>query len=358
MLMNDQSTRLSQAVGPVVADGQAVLRHADALWEDEPTTLLAEEGLGPAQPGAVPEERAATNPELIYLREIRRTRLLQPAEEVALAQQREAGQQARRALARGGLDPAARAELEEVVRRGEEARQRLIESNLRLVATVARRYLGRGLTFLDLVQEGNLGLQRAVERYDWRRGFRFSTYAYWWIRQAVTRAIAEHSRPIRLPVHMAEQMGRLNSAAGELQTQLGRPPSPTELAERLDLPPQRVRELITATRSTISLEAPIGEDGSLLAEVIPDTTPSPADEVEASLLATALDAALREYLTPRELELVRLRFGLDRGGPERSLSEVARAFGISRERVRQIEATAIQRLRRLPRFRQLFRDAV
>jgi RNA polymerase primary sigma factor len=329
-------------------------------WQDLET--LADEGpsafTGVREAPATAEELMPGGPAALYLREISRTPLLTAEEEVELAKALEAGKAASAQLAGGVADAAERARLEEAARRGEAARKRLIESNLRLVVSVAKKYLGRGLSFLDLVQEGNIGLQRGVDKYDWRRGFRFSTYTYWWIRQAISRAVAEQGRTIRLPVHVIEQLTRLYNAARELEHRLGRPPTPAEIGERLGIDPEKVEDAFRAARVPISLETPIGrEEESTLADLIADAASrAPTEEAEEGLLAEALDRALEEHLAPREARLLRLRYGLDRGGHERSLGEVGQELGISRERVRQLEAQVMQKLRKAGQFRQQFQD--
>jgi RNA polymerase primary sigma factor len=291
----------------------------------------------------------------MYLREIAQHELLAAQEEVSLAQRLEAGKAAMRelAIADDNLDANHRAELERLAEDGEKARRRLIECNLRLVVSVARRYLGRRLSFLDLVQEGNMGLQIGVDKYDWRRGFRFSTYVYWWIRQAVTRAIADQSRTIRLPVHINEFLGRLARAERELAAELVREPTVDEVAQYLDVDPQRINEVRCAARMPVSLETPLGEDSDLTrGDLIGDdlTVEAAGESAEAADLSERLEAALDE-LCPRERHVLRLRFGLERQHA-RTLSEVGEELGVSRERIRQIEAEALAKLRRMPRLRQ------
>ena len=337
-------------------------RNADP-WAD--LSSLADEGTDAFHPSPRDEEAAtdelmAGGPASLYLREISRNRLLTAEEEVELAQALEAGKAAREQLDQGiGLDEARRAELEREVQLGEDARRHLIESNLRLVVSVARKYLGRGLSFLDLVQEGNIGLQRGVDKYDWRRGFRFSTYAYWWIRQAVSRAVAEQSRTIRLPVHVVEQLTKLYNIARELERDLGRQPTPAEIGEQMGIPGERVEEAFRAARVPISLETSIGDEGdSTLADLVADDLGrGPAEEAEETVFGQALDRSLAERLTQREADVLRLRYGLA-DNHERTLAEVGKELGISRERARQLEAEAMRKLRRDVSFRHQLHDAI
>ena len=291
----------------------------------------------------------------MYLREIAHHQLLTAQEEVSLAQRLEAGKEALRvlAMADASLDPNDRVELEQQVDAGECARRRLVECNLRLVVSIARRYLGRGVPLLDLIQEGNIGLDAGVDKYDWRRGFRLSTYIYWWIRQAVTRAVADQSRTIRLPVHVNELLTRIARAEHELATTLGRQPTVDELGGWLAIKPECILEARLAARMPLSLETPLGEDGELTrGDLICDEAAAETAHraSEASDLSERLQSALDE-LHPRERQVLRLRFGLDRGY-ERTLAEVGEVLGVSRERIRQIEAEGLRKLRHVPGLRR------
>ena len=293
-------------------------------------------------------------PVALYLREINRVPLLTPEEEVELARQIEEGTRAKKRLQKG-VDPQEKAELEAIVARGEEARRRLTEANLRLVVSVAKKYMGRGLPFLDLIQEGNIGLQRAVEKYDYRRGFKFSTYAHWWIRQAITRAIADQARTIRVPVHMIEQIGNLFRVSHRLEQRLGREPTAEEMAREMRTTPERVRQILRAARQPISLETPVGEEAeSTLADFITEREAlTPAEAVAQQLLKEQIEGAL-DQLSERESYVLRLRFGLE-DGRNRTLEEIGEDLGVSRERVRQIESEALAKLRR-PELRQRLKE--
>jgi RNA polymerase primary sigma factor len=306
------------------------------------------------EPDLTPDESLAATPEdlsaaALYLREVARNPLLTPQEEIDYAQANENGRAAREELARaeGDLHPERRRELEAQAAHGAWARRRLVECNLRLVVSVARKYIGRGLPFLDLVQEGNLGLDRAVDKYDWRKGFRFSTYAYWWIRQSVSRAVAEQARTIRLPVHVGEFLSTIAKAQRELASELGREPVLREVADHLELPVTRIEETLRAAKLPISLETPVGEDGETsVGDLVPDAEATDLEAAaERSDLARRLDVALGEALTERERAVLRLRFGLG-GGEAQALGDIGQELGISRERVRQIEAEALRKLRR------------
>ncbi|MDQ6671933.1 MAG: sigma-70 family RNA polymerase sigma factor [Chloroflexota bacterium] len=290
----------------------------------------------------------------MYLREIATHGLLTQQDEVLLAQRMEAGRDAIGQLASGGqlLDGLERERLELIVQVSEEARRHLIESNLRLVVSVARRYYNRGLSFLDLVQEGNIGLQIGADKYDWRRGFRFSTYVYWWIRQAMTRSLADQSRTIRLPVHAIELLSRVMRAERELQAETGQVPSIETIARHLGMDPDRILEARRAALVPLSIEAPLSDDSDMTrGDLLGDETAGQAAhrEVEQQELSQRLTAALLS-LDSRERRIIQMRFGLERG-EERTLTEVAEVMGVSRERIRQIEQAALAKLRRLPGLR-------
>lgn len=276
---------------------------------------------------SVPDGISIEDPVRMYLKEIGKVPLLSAEEEIELARRMEEGD--------------------------EEAKKRLAEANLRLVVSIAKRYVGRGMLFLDLIQEGNLGLIKAVEKFDHHKGFKFSTYATWWIRQAITRAIADQARTIRIPVHMVETINKLIRVSRQLLQELGREPSPEEIAEVMELPVERVREIIKISQEPVSLETPIGEEeDSHLGDFIPDDdSPAPADAASYALLREQLCEVLHT-LTPREEHVLKLRFGLD-DGRTRTLEEVGKEFNITRERIRQIEAKALRKLRHPSRSKRL-----
>jgi RNA polymerase primary sigma factor len=292
----------------------------------------------------------------IYFRDISAATLLTAEEEIELAQGIEGGEDAKRELQLPDAPEARRDELEDIVHVGERARGRLTEANLRLVVSVARKYLNRGLPMLDLIQEGNIGLARAVEKYEWRKGYRFSTYAYWWIRQGMTRALAEQSRSIRVPTHMVAAIGDVYKAARDLQQELGREPRVHEIAGRLDLSPERVQEIQASSRQPISLETPLGNEDSsgTLGDLIADrSVRTPHDLAAHSMLRRHMDDAM-QVLSPRERQVLRLRYGLD-GGREHTLGEIADQLGVTSERVRQIESAALSKLRH-PKLKNKLRE--
>ena len=276
---------------------------------------------------SVPEGVSIEDPVRMYLKEIGKVSLLTADEEIELAKRMEQGD--------------------------EEAKKRLAEANLRLVVSIAKRYVGRGMLFLDLIQEGNLGLIKAVEKFDYRKGYKFSTYATWWIRQAITRAIADQARTIRIPVHMVETINKLIRVSRQLLQELGREPTPEEIAEEMKMPVDRVREILKISQEPVSLETPIGEeeDSHLGDYIQDDNVPVPADAAAFTLLKEQLIEVLGT-LTEREQKVLRLRFGLD-DGRARTLEEVGKEFNVTRERIRQIEAKALRKLRHPSRSRKL-----
>jgi len=275
----------------------------------------------------LPEGISIDDPVRMYLKEIGKVPLLTPEEEIELAKRMEQGDVA--------------------------AKRRLAEANLRLVVSIAKRYVGRGMLFLDLIQEGNLGLIKAVEKFDYRKGYKFSTYATWWIRQAITRAIADQARTIRIPVHMVETINKLIRVSRQLLQELGREPTPEEIAKEMNMPVEKVREVMKISQEPVSLETPIGEEeDSHLGDFIPDDeAPAPAESAAYTLLKEQLMEVL-DTLTPREEKVLRLRFGLD-DGRARTLEEVGKEFNVTRERIRQIEAKALRKLRHPSRSKKL-----
>ncbi|MBR2653212.1 MAG: RNA polymerase sigma factor RpoD [Lachnospiraceae bacterium] len=323
------------------ANGVDVLRMEDTVRDDE-VLLLSDDDEASIEDDAdaeidvekidlsVPEGVSIEDPVRMYLKEIGKVPLLTAEEEIELSKQMELGGE-----------------------EGKRAQQRLAEANLRLVVSIAKRYVGRGMLFLDLIQEGNLGLIKAVEKYDYRKGFKFSTYATWWIRQAITRAIADQARTIRIPVHMVETINKLIRVSRQLLQELGREPTPEEIAEEMGMSVERVREILKISQEPVSLETPIGEEeDSHLGDFIQDdNVPVPADAAAFTLLKEQLVEVLGT-LTEREQKVLRLRFGLD-DGRARTLEEVGKEFNVTRERIRQIEAKALRKLRHPSRSRKL-----
>jgi len=290
----------------------------------------------------------------LYLKEMARVPLLTADQEILLARQFEQGRNARREVVQNGsLSEDDKDRLYKIVDRGEDSRTHLIRANTRLVVSIAKRYLGQGVPFLDLIQEGNLGLIKAVEKFDYRRGHRFSTYATWWIRQAITRALADQGRVIRLPVHLSDRIRKVYQVAQQLEQDWGRQPTPEEIAQELALPPQKVQWMLKVSQRPLSLEKPVGEEeDSELGSFIPDDeAPTPSDTAYHNLLQDKLNDVLMS-LTPREARILRLRFGLQ-DGRAYTLEEVGQKFGLTRERIRQIEHEALDRLRHPSRSRQL-----
>ena len=309
--------------------------HGIEVVDDDPIAdgsdpALTEDNVDDFEDALATEGVAIDDPVKVYLKEIGRVPLLTPDEEVQLAL----------AIQNGGKE-------------GERAKQRLSEANLRLVVSIAKRYVGRGMQFLDLIQEGNLGLIKAVEKFDHTKGFKFSTYATWWIRQAITRAIADQARTIRIPVHMVETINKVKKVSSQLLHENGHEPSAVEIAERLDMPVDKVRVIMRVAQEPVSLETPIGEEeDSHLGDFIPDDdAPIPAEAASQTLLKEQLADVLKT-LTPREEKVLRLRFGLEDGRP-RTLEEVGKEFNVTRERIRQIEAKALRKLRHPSRSKKL-----
>ena len=304
---------------------------------------------------------AIDDPVRMYLKEIGKVDLLTPDEEVELAKKMQAGMEAKEKIKelderqRNGEQIAEKEyqALRKAIRGGENAKKRLSEANLRLVVSIAKRYVGRGMLFLDLIQEGNLGLLKAVEKFDCTKGFKFSTYATWWIRQAITRAIADQARTIRIPVHMVETINKVIRVSRQLLQELGHDPQPEEIAEEMNMPVERVREILKIAQEPVSLETPIGEEeDSHLGDFIPDDDAlEPAEAASFTLLKEQLVEVLKT-LTPREEKVLRLRFGIE-DGRTRTLEEVGKEFNVTRERIRQIEAKALRKLRHPSRSKKL-----
>lgn len=304
------------------SDGIEIFAH-EIVGEDEDVEILVKEEVD----ASLPEGISINDPVRMYLKEIGKVSLLNGDEEVELAKRMEAGD--------------------------DQAKQKLAEANLRLVVSIAKRYVGRGMSFLDLIQEGNLGLIKAVEKFDYSKGYKFSTYATWWIRQAITRAIADQARTIRIPVHMVETINKLIRVSRQLLQELGREPSPAEIGEEMGFTEEKVREILKIAQDPVSLETPIGEEeDSHLGDFIPDDdAPAPAEAASYALLKEQLMEVLCT-LTEREEKVLRLRFGLD-DGRARTLEEVGKEFNVTRERIRQIEAKALRKLRHPSRSKKL-----
>jgi RNA polymerase primary sigma factor len=337
--------------------------------ENEPQDpiLLAEEGDMEFEPEEILQDPtvgdisavSADDPVGLYFRQMAQEPLLTAIEEIDLAKRIEMGKQARETLLRMGsrelYSDAWIAHLERLVYDGQAAREHLGRANTRLVVSIAKRYMGQGLPFPDLIQEGNVGLMRAVDKYDYKRGNRFSTYATWWIRQAITRALAQKTRTIRIPLHMTERIRQMYRTAQSLEQSLGRRPAPEEIAAEMDLPADTIRSMMDASQHAIALERPVGDDGdSEFGDFIEDQdSPSPVESATQHLLQETIEEVLSE-LTPRQSHILRLRFGLG-GGEPHTLEEIANKFGLSRERIRQLEKEALRRLRH-PRLAHNLRD--
>ena len=309
-------------------------------------------------PSTMADSFGTDDPVRMYLKEIGKVNLLTSEEEIALAQKMDAGNTAKEQLEElekigDEVPEEVKKELNKLIREGERAKQKLAEANLRLVVSIAKRYVGRGMQFLDLIQEGNLGLIKAVEKFDYTKGYKFSTYATWWIRQAITRAIADQARTIRIPVHMVETINKVIRVSRQLLQELGHDPTPEEIAEEMNMPVERVREILKIAQEPVSLETPIGEEeDSHLGDFIPDEDASePAEAASFTLLKEQLVEVL-STLTPREEKVLKLRFGIE-DGRTRTLEEVGKEFNVTRERIRQIEAKALRKLRHPSRSKKL-----
>ena len=335
------------------------LPDVDADDDEPPMEALAEvEEEELIDPNELVDSFSIDDPVRMYLKEIGKVALLSADEEIQLASEMTAGMEAQEKLDQAKEDgvempEAERKELEELAAKGEASKQKLAEANLRLVVSIAKRYVGRGMLFLDLIQEGNLGLIKAVEKFDYTKGYKFSTYATWWIRQAITRAIADQARTIRIPVHMVETINKVIRVSRQLLQELGHDPSPEEISEEMGMSVEKVREILKIAQEPVSLETPIGEEeDSHLGDFIPDEGASePSEAASFTLLQEQLVDVL-STLTPREEKVLKLRFGIEDGRP-RTLEEVGKEFNVTRERIRQIEAKALRKLRHPSRSKKL-----
>ncbi len=353
--------QLEKAFAALISAGIPYIEDAELLIDPSDEELKREEDKSDARK----DEKSKASDDLanidtddtigLYLKEVSRVPLLTAVEEVELAQRIESGRMAREELARGNVTTRRRTELRHLIEDGWSAREHLITANSRLVISVAKKYMGRGVPFLDLIQEGNIGLIRATKKFEYRRGHKFSTYATWWIRQAVTRAIADQGRTIRVPVHMGDQINKLLRIQHQLTQRLGRGPTVEELAETLEVPPKKVENMIQVARRPLSLELPTDdEEDSMLGDFIEDDeAPPPDDTATYNLLKEHLGLVL-DSLPPREVRILQLRYGL-LDGQSYTLEEVGRKMGVTRERVRQIEAQALSRLRH-PSIKRRLRD--
>ena len=362
-----EEEQFEKTIDTLEQKGIDILRITEVDDVDEDSIILTEEDEVDVEniDLSVPDGISIEDPVRMYLKEIGKVPLLSAEEEIELAQKMEAGAVATEKIAilEERMEEAEESEIEELkeeiinlqkdVDLGSEAKKRLAEANLRLVVSIAKRYVGRGMLFLDLIQEGNLGLIKAVEKFDYRKGYKFSTYATWWIRQAITRAIADQARTIRIPVHMVETINKLIRVSRQLLQELGREPSPEEIATEMNMPVDRVREILKISQEPVSLETPIGEEeDSHLGDFIKDdNVPVPADAAAFTLLKEQLEEVL-STLTDREQKVLTLRFGLE-DGRARTLEEVGKEFSVTRERIRQIEAKALRKLRHPSRSRKL-----
>jgi len=335
------------------------IAEADESDDEPPIEAIAEiEEEELVDPNELIDSFSIDDPVRMYLKEIGKVNLLSAAEEIELASEMSAGMEAHTRLEQAKADGAEltgaeRAELTAAVSRGEASKQKLAEANLRLVVSIAKRYVGRGMLFLDLIQEGNLGLIKAVEKFDYTKGYKFSTYATWWIRQAITRAIADQARTIRIPVHMVETINKVIRVSRQLLQELGHDPSPEEISDEMGMSVDKVREILKIAQEPVSLETPIGEEeDSHLGDFIPDEGASePSEAASFTLLQEQLVDVL-STLTPREEKVLKLRFGIEDGRP-RTLEEVGKEFNVTRERIRQIEAKALRKLRHPSRSKKL-----